>query len=51
MLPSDLADAKRLIPQASLPWLASHLTGLNEEQQAAAVLAAEEILKQAPPAE
>ncbi len=45
-LPSDLAEAKRLIPQASLPWLASNLIGLNEEQQAAAVEAAKEIIKQ-----
>ena len=47
-LPSDLAKAKRLIPQASLQWLASHLIGLDEEQQADAVAKAEEILKQLP---
>lgn len=45
-LPSDLAEAKRLIPQASLQWLASNLIGLNDEQRAATVLKAEEILKQ-----
>ena len=47
-LPNDLAAAKRLIPQASLTWLASHLVGLDDEQQAAAVLAAGEILRQKP---
>ena len=47
-VPDDLARAKRLIPQASLAWLAGHLIGLNEEQQAATVLKAEEILQQAP---
>lgn len=47
-LPDDLAEAKRLIPQASLQWLASNLIGLNEEQRAVAVARAEEILKQRP---
>ncbi|MBI4986531.1 MAG: HDOD domain-containing protein [Rhodocyclales bacterium] len=50
-LPTDLAEAKRLIPQASLQWLASNMIGLDEEQQAAIVLGADEILKQAPSAE
>jgi len=48
-LASDLAEARRLIPQASLQWLASHLIGLNDDQRAATVLQAEEILKHAPP--
>lgn len=47
-LPDDLAQAKRLIPQASLAGLAAHLIGLNEEQQAAAVLKAKEILQRTP---
>lgn len=33
-LPDDLAQAQRLIPHASLEWLASHMNGLNEERQA-----------------
>lgn len=44
-LASDLAEAKQLIPQASLQWLAANLIGLNEEQRAAAVLKADEILR------
>jgi hypothetical protein len=47
-LPTDLAQAKRLIPQASLQRLASHLIGLDEEQQAATVAQAEEILQKMP---
>ncbi|MGE5467172.1 MAG: HDOD domain-containing protein [Ignavibacteria bacterium] len=43
-LPDDLAEAKRLIPQASLPWLASHMLGLDEERHATIVQQAEEIL-------
>jgi hypothetical protein len=43
-LPDDLAEAKRLIPQASLSWLASHLIGLDDEQRDALVKRAEEIL-------
>lgn len=45
-LPHDLAQAKKLIPQASLPWLASHLIGLDADRLAATVAAAEEILKE-----
>lgn len=45
-LPHDLALAKKLIPQASLPWLASNLIGLDENQLAATVVAAEEILQE-----
>ncbi|MDD5248021.1 MAG: HDOD domain-containing protein [Rhodocyclaceae bacterium] len=44
-LPSDLAEAKRLIPQASLQWLATNLIGLDDEQRAATILKAEAILK------
>jgi len=47
-LPSDLAAAKRLIPQASLAWLAVNLLGLDEDQRAAAIAQAEEILKRMP---
>ncbi|HEX8963911.1 MAG TPA: HDOD domain-containing protein [Rhodocyclaceae bacterium] len=43
-LPDDLAEAKRLIPQASLPWLASHLIGLGDEQRDDLIAKAEEIL-------
>ncbi len=43
-LPADLAEARRLIPQASLPWLASHLIGINDEQREQLVGKAEEIL-------
>lgn len=43
-LPDDLAQAKRLIPTASLEWLAGHMNGLDEERQAALVLKAREIL-------
>lgn len=45
-LPDDLAQAKRLIPHASLEWLASHMNGLNEERQAQVVEAAQWILDQ-----
>jgi hypothetical protein len=47
-LPTDLAEAKRLIPQASMQWLASNLIGLDDEQQAAALAKAEELLQQMP---
>ena len=50
-LATDLAEAKRLIPQASLQWLASNMIGLDDEHQAALVLCAAEILKQTPAAE
>jgi hypothetical protein len=43
-LPDDLAEAKRLIPQASVNWLASNLIGLNDEQRADVVQKAEAIL-------
>lgn len=49
-LPEDLAEAKRLIPHASLAWLASHLVGLPEEmQQELAEQAAKLPGQQAPP--
>lgn len=47
-LPTNLAEAKRLIPQASLTWLVGHMAGLDEEHQAAIVAKAEEILRQTP---
>ncbi len=43
-LPDDLAEAKRLIPQASISWLASHLIGLNDERRDELVRQAEAIL-------
>jgi HD-like signal output (HDOD) protein len=43
-LPDDLAQAQRLIPQASLEWLAEHMLGLNEERQATVIHAAQAIL-------
>lgn len=45
-LPDDLAQAKRLIPQASLEWFASHMNGLNDERQAEVIEAAQWILDQ-----
>jgi HD-like signal output (HDOD) protein len=45
-LPDDLAQAKRLIPGASLEWLASHMNGLNEERQVQVIEAAQWILDQ-----
>ena len=45
-LPDDLARAKRLIPSASLEWLAAHMNGLNEQRQAEVVEAAQWILGQ-----
>lgn len=43
-LPDDLAQAKRLIPQASLEWLAAHMLGLDEAQQRKVIEAAQWIL-------
>jgi HD-like signal output (HDOD) protein len=43
-LPDDLAAAKRLIPHASLDWLASHMNGLDEEKQARLIESAQWIL-------
>jgi HD-like signal output (HDOD) protein len=45
-LPDDLAQAKRLIPHASLEWLAGHMSGLDEEHQAKVVEAAQWIIDQ-----
>lgn len=45
-LPDDLAQAKRLIPGASLEWLAAHMNGINEERQAKLIEAAQWILDQ-----
>jgi len=45
-LPDDLAQAKRLIPSASLEWLAGHMNGLDEERQARTIEAAQWILDQ-----
>lgn len=42
-LPSDIAEARRLIPGASIEWLASQLPGLDEEQVATLTLRAGEI--------
>jgi len=47
-LPDDLVQAKRLIPHASLEWLASHMNGLSEERQAELIAAAQAILDQDP---
>ena len=43
-LPDDLAQARRLIPQASLEWLAGHMNGLDETRQATVVAAAQQII-------
>lgn len=45
-LPDDLAQAKRLIPSASLDWFAAHMNGLNDQRQAEVVEAAQWILSQ-----
>lgn len=45
-LPDDLAQARRLIPSASLEWLAGHMNGLNEERQAKLIEQAQWILDQ-----
>ena len=42
-LPSDIADAKRIIPGATLEWLTEQLPGLNEEEVAAIVLKASDL--------
>ena len=43
-LPSDIADAKQIIHGASLEWLTEQLPGLDEEQVAAIVARANELL-------
>lgn len=45
-LPDDLAQAKRLIPQAGLEWFAAHMNGLNDQRQAEVIEAAQWILDQ-----
>jgi HD-like signal output (HDOD) protein len=47
-LPDDLAQAQRLIPHASLEWLAAHMLGLDAERQGEVVEAARAILAQEP---
>lgn len=47
-LPDDLIQAQKLIPHAGAEWLAAHMVGLSEEQQAALVEAARQhVLNQA----
>jgi len=46
-LPSDIADAKHIIPGASLEWLTEQLPGLNEEEIAHIVLKAGELVDSA----
>ena len=43
-LPSDIAEAKHIIPSASLEWLAEQLPGIEEEQVAAIALKAADLL-------
>jgi len=43
-LPSDIVDAKQIIHSPSLEWLTEQLPGLNEEQAAAIVSKASELL-------
>ncbi len=43
-LPSDIAEAKHIIPSASLEWLTEQLPGLNEEQIAAIARKAADLL-------
>lgn len=46
-LPSDIADAKHIIPGASLAWLTEQLPGLNEEEIAQIVLKAGDLVDSA----
>jgi HD-like signal output (HDOD) protein len=43
-LPADLAEAKKLIPQATLEWLAARMIGLDADHQTATIAQAREIL-------
>ena len=43
-LPSDLVEAKRLIPSASLRWLVEHMPGIDAEHAEALVAATEPLL-------
>lgn len=43
-LPSDIAEAKHIIPSASLEWLTEQLPGLNEAQVASIALKAADLL-------
>jgi len=43
-LPADIAEAKHIIPGASLEWLAEQLPGLNEEQVASIALKAADLI-------
>lgn len=45
-LPDDLARAKRLIPPASLEWLAAQMNGLDAEHQRHVIAAAQSLLDQ-----
>lgn len=44
-LPSDIADAKRIIPGASLEWLVDQLPGLSEEDAQHIVLKAQALIE------
>ena len=44
-LPSDLAAAKKLIPAASLEWLAERMAGLDDARRGAVIAAADELLR------
>lgn len=48
-LPSDIVEAKHLIPGASLDWLTGHLPGVDEEGAASIALKAAELLEAAQP--
>jgi len=48
-LPSDIVEAKHIIPSASLEWLAGHLPGIDEEGVENIVLKAAKILESATP--
>jgi HD-like signal output (HDOD) protein len=43
-LPSDIAEAKHIIPSASLEWLTEQLPGLNDEQVARIALKAADLM-------
>ncbi len=44
-LPSDLAAARKMIPGASLEWLAERMAGLDDARRARVIAAAEDLLK------
>jgi len=46
-LPSDIVEARHIIPSASLEWLTGHLPGIDEESAASIALSAAELIEAA----